>query len=83
VQPQTAAPEPTGLQELLAALVRSRSEFRISIAALDDSNLDEPCFEDMNVENFLRMAIRHDTWHAAQIVIARRLHRTGASLRGK
>jgi hypothetical protein len=76
MQPQTTAPAAADLEGLLAALASSRTAFRRSIAGLEDANLDEPCFEDMNVENFLRMAIRHDTWHAAQIVIARRLYRT-------
>jgi hypothetical protein len=48
------------------ALAGSRGEFRRSIAALDVTSLDEPCVEDMDVEEFLRMSIRHETWHAAQ-----------------
>lgn len=81
-QPQTPAPEPGDLKGLLAALTKSRNEFRSSIAALDDANLDELCFEDMTVEEFLRMAIRHETWHASQIVIARRLYRAHANSAG-
>jgi uncharacterized damage-inducible protein DinB len=79
-QPQTPPPESADLEGLLGALARSRSDFRRSIAALDDTHLDEPCFEDMNVEEFLRMAIRHETWHAGQIIIARRLFRARATI---
>jgi hypothetical protein len=75
-QPQTPAPDAVDLKGLLDALASSRADFRMSIVALNDANLDEPCLEDMSVEEFLRMAIRHETWHAAQIVIARRLYGT-------
>jgi hypothetical protein len=78
-QPQTSAPDQADFKGLLAALASSRNKFRWSVAALDDANLDEPCFDDMNVEEFLRMAIRHETWHAAQIVIARRLYQARMS----
>jgi uncharacterized damage-inducible protein DinB len=77
-QPQTAAAEATDLKSLQAALSKSRSDFRRSIAALDDAHLDEPCFDGMNVEEFVLMAIRHEAWHAGQIVIARRLYRARA-----
>jgi hypothetical protein len=75
IQPQTPPPEATNLEALLHALDASRAAFRRSIAMLSDARLHEPCFDDMNVEEFLRMATRHETWHAGQIVIVRRLYR--------
>jgi uncharacterized damage-inducible protein DinB len=74
-QPQTPPPEATNLEALLHALDESRTAFRRSIAELSDACLDEPCFDTMNVAEFLRMAIRHETWHAGQMIIARRLYR--------
>jgi uncharacterized damage-inducible protein DinB len=74
-QPQTPPPEATNLEALLHALDASRTAFRRSIAELSDACLDEPCFDTMNVAEFLRMAIRHETWHAGQMIIARRLYR--------
>jgi DinB superfamily len=75
IQPQTPPPEATNLEALLHALDASRTAFRRSIAALSDACLDEPCFDAMNVEEFLSMAIQHETVHAGQMVIARRLYR--------
>jgi DinB superfamily len=74
-QAQTPPPEATNLEALLHALDASRTAFRRSIAELSDACLDEPCFDTMNVAEFLRMAIRHETWHAGQMIIARRLYR--------
>ena len=56
------------LAEELAALTEAHRAQRDAIASLTDEELQEHA-------DFLTHTIRHDTWHAAQIALARRLHR--------
>ncbi len=49
---------------------------RDAIASLSESHLELPVGNGMRLDIFLAMAIRHDTWHAAQIAVVRRLWRT-------
>ena len=45
------------------------------IEKLSDMDLGDPCARGMDVAEFLRMAIRHETWHAGQIAVIRHLYR--------
>lgn len=64
------------LAELRAALVAAHTEQRAAIASLGDAGLDLTAGNDMPFREFLAMCIRHDSWHASQIAVARRLYRT-------
>ena len=63
--------------ELRAALDAAHSEQRDAIASLGDDGLDLAAGNDMSFREFLAMCVRHDTWHASQIAVARRLHKAG------
>lgn len=69
-----ASPEESDLQGLLMVLERSHSALRDSIAQLTDEDLSAPCTPDMPVGEFIRMVVRHITWHASQIALTRRLY---------
>ncbi len=59
-------------KELRAA----HAEQRDAIAALSESDLELTVGNGMPLDMFVAMVIRHDTWHAAQIAVGRRLWRT-------
>ena len=59
-----------------AALAEAHAGQRAAIAALDDTQLDASAGGGMSVREFLAMCIRHDTWHASQVAVVRRLFRT-------
>lgn len=67
------------LAELLAALDAAHVEQRAAIASLGEDGLDLSAGNDMSFREFLSMCVRHDTWHASQIAVARRLYRTRAA----
>jgi hypothetical protein len=69
---------PAPLPETLARLRDAHRAQREAIAALGDADLERPAEGGMSVAEFLASTIRHDTWHAAQIAVARRLWRTRA-----
>lgn len=83
-EPATPPPPASNLPELLVALHRAHGELRDVIAALSDADLNDACVlghsvhSGMNVSEFLRMITRHDSWHAGQIAVARRLYRERA-----
>ena len=60
-------------------LAEAHGAQRDAIASLSDSDLELPVGNGMPLGEFLAMAIRHDTWHAAQITVARRLWRARPS----
>lgn len=62
--------------ESLEQLKQIQRAQREVIAALADEDLDSTVENGMSVAEYLTSTIRHDTWHAAQIVVARRLWRT-------
>ena len=66
----------TTLAEGRAELAGAHAEQREAIAALSGPDLEKTVGNGMTVGEFLAMAIRHDTWHTAQIAVARRLWRT-------
>ena len=59
-------------KDLLAALREAHLAQRAAIAALEPKHLEEVAGNGMTYREFLAMVIRHDTWHASQIAIARR-----------
>lgn len=63
---------------LRAALAAAHAEQREAIAGLGDEGLDLTAGNGMPFREFLAMCVRHDTWHAAQIAVGRRLWRTRA-----
>ena len=63
------------LSDLLASMQRAHAELRAEVAGLSERDLGRECARGMDVEEFLRMVIRHDSWHAGQIMVIRRLHR--------
>ena len=67
------------LPELIIRLERARRSLREEIERLSDADLQAPCSRGMNVAEFLRMVIRHEPWHAGQIVVIRRLYRQRTS----
>ncbi len=73
--PTTATPSTCVLEDLLSALDQAHTHLREVIVGLADNDLDTPCARGMNVAEFIRMAVRHCTWHAGQIVTVRRLYR--------
>lgn len=75
-EPHTPPPTASSLSDLRASLQRDHAAWRAEITGLSQSDLHQPCARSMKVGEFLRMAIRHDTWHAGQIVVLRRLYRT-------
>ena len=74
-EPSTPPPNTLTLATLLEQLQHSHIDLRAVIAALDEEQLMEPCARGIKVGEFIAMVIRHDTWHAAQIMVARRLYR--------
>jgi len=60
---------------MLNRLAQTRTELRAEIARLQDADLEAPCRAEMTVAEFLLMIIRHEAWHAGQIVVIRRLYR--------
>jgi uncharacterized damage-inducible protein DinB len=84
-EPTTPPPPASNLPELLVALHRAaQGELRGLIAELSEADLNEACVlghsvhGGMSVAEFLRMIIRHDSWHAGQMAVARRLYRERA-----
>ncbi|NUO79276.1 DinB family protein [candidate division KSB1 bacterium] len=75
MEPRTEMPFASNLAEWSEALERYSRELRKYVATLSEDDLLQPCARDMNVGEFVRMAIRHMTWHAGQIAVARRLYR--------
>lgn len=74
-EPRTPPPAGSTLSALRTQMERHHAALRSEIAALSDRDLRPVCAREMTVEAFLRMAIRHDSWHAGQIVVIRRLYR--------
>lgn len=58
-----------------AALEVAHTAQREAIASVPDADLPAVACGKMPLGEFLVMATRHDTWHAAQIAVVRRLYR--------
>ena len=74
-EPLTPPPGIADLPELTDRLERARRLLRAEIEQLSDVDLQAPCTRGMNVAEFLRMVIRHESWHAGQLAVVRRLYR--------
>ena len=74
-EPMAAPPGVAEIGELIGRLERARLLLRSEIEKMSDIDLRGPCARGVDVAEFLRMAIRHETWHAGQIVVIRRLYR--------
>lgn len=66
----------SSLAEDRAELSSAHVELRAAISACRDSELAVVVGTKMPLGEFVAMAIRHVTWHAGQIALARRLFRT-------
>jgi uncharacterized damage-inducible protein DinB len=62
--------------EMRALLEAAHAAQRAEMAAFTDEQLDLTAGNGMPFREFLAMSIRHDTWHGAQIAVARRLFRS-------
>ncbi len=58
-----------------AELEAAHAEQRAAIAEVQPDELALLAGNSMPMDEFLAMSIRHDAWHASQIVVARRLYR--------
>jgi DinB superfamily len=74
-EPPTPPLGTADLPELIHRLEEARRLLREEIERLSEVDLDSPCARGMSVAEFVRMAIRHEAWHAGQLVILRRLYR--------
>ncbi|MDA1194561.1 MAG: DinB family protein [Planctomycetota bacterium] len=82
------APEPTARRgpafgAALVALQQTHADLRALVAGLEPADLGRDAGDSMDVGEFLAMTIRHDTWHAGQIAVARRLYRARARLESR
>jgi hypothetical protein len=78
-EPLTPPPGTANLPELIRRLEEARGLLREEIERLREVELDAPCVRGMSVAEFVRIAIRHEAWHAGQLVIVRRLYRQRSS----
>ena len=74
VVPWTPVETFAGLRTVLAEAHAAQRE---AIASFPEASLGEIAGNGMPFREFLSMITRHDTWHASQIAVARRLYRTG------
>lgn len=74
--PEPEAPEANTLEEAINNLLSYRKQLRDVIEATSDDGFEEKMGNGKTVAEFLRSVIRHDAWHAAQIVVVRRLYKT-------
>jgi len=80
-EPMTSPPKISTLSELLALMQQAHAGLRGQMTQLSESDLTRPCARAMTVEEFVRMVIRHDTWHAGQIAVGRRLFQESNRIR--
>ena len=60
---------------LRARLAQTHADQRAAMTTIANNELSLPMANGMDLAEFLRMTIRHDAWHGAQIAVARRLYR--------
>jgi hypothetical protein len=71
--PENPDVEPTqSFDAAMSRLLETRAKLRAKIESLSDDDLAVQ-LRGMPVAEFVRMVIRHDTWHSSQIRMARRL----------
>lgn len=71
--PSTAS----SLVEAIVNLKRDREALRKAIAEVPESQLDDKVQGYHSVAHLVRMIVRHDAWHASQIVLVKRMYRMG------
>ncbi len=72
-EPDTPPPEINDTKRLLNELHKAHEELLQTVSEISDSSLSGECARGMTLDEFLRMVIRHNTWHAGQIRMLRRL----------
>ncbi len=75
-QEDLPAPSAGSLSEAIDNLKRYRKELRKAIERVPEPALEEKLPSGEPIASFVRSVVRHDAWHAAQIVVVRRLWRT-------
>ena len=80
VSPWTPLPDLVALRSAFEEAHRAERE---TLATFPEAALDADAGEGMTYREFIAMAIRHDTWHAAQIALARRLYRVSRPTQGE
>ena len=73
--PEPPPPQVTSVMEAIDVAKRSRAALRAAIATLSESELEEKICNGETLTEFIRTRTRHDTWHIAQMVVARRLYK--------
>jgi uncharacterized damage-inducible protein DinB len=72
-EPETRPPGIHDITELIDALRKAHEKLIRIVSAIPDSELSGDCARGMTLDEFLRMVIRHNAWHAGQIRLLRRL----------
>jgi uncharacterized damage-inducible protein DinB len=72
-EPKTRPPGIHEITELINSLRKSHDKLIRAVSGIPDSELSGDCARGMTLDEFLRMVIRHNTWHAGQIRLLRRL----------
>jgi uncharacterized damage-inducible protein DinB len=72
---EVSPPLASSLGEAILNLKRDRETFWNAIATVSEGQLDDKVFNYKTVAHLLRMSVRHDAWHAAQIAVVKRMYR--------
>lgn len=72
-EPQTPPPEAHDFAELLVELRDAHTALVRTVSTIPESALAEECARGLSLGEFLGMVMRHNTWHAGQIKLLRRL----------
>ena len=72
-EPETRPPGVHEITELISTLRKAHEKLVRAVSVIPDSELSGNCARGMTLDEFLRMIIRHNTWHASQIRLLRRL----------
>jgi len=72
-EPDTRPPGINDSTELINNLLKVHEKLIRTVSGIPDSELSGDCARGMTLDEFLRMVIRHNTWHAGQIRLLRRL----------
>jgi uncharacterized damage-inducible protein DinB len=72
-EPDTRPADIHEITELISSLRKAHEKLIRTVSGIPDSELSGDCARGMTLDEFLRMVIRHNTWHAGQIRLLRRL----------
>ena len=72
-EPETRPPGVHEITELISTLRKAHEQLIRAVSGIPDSELSGDCARGMTLDEFLRMIIRHNAWHADQIRLLRRL----------